>query len=263
MNVRETGIPYASILPIFKEHKRELRTNIRYKPYRKNEASREFLRILGPDIGFASHPGVTYNLARRFIAQQNYIFDPNQRVSQSEETRLCTAAIVHDLGELKIDGFGVGDVTFEAHGANHEEMEQAVFALVTESIVSETDRDFIRSAYQEIALNRNTKLGRMFNAVERIGYLNTAIRAFNGYKGKRIANWKGLVGNVLSNQTEALLVYATEYPYVQKILQANSSFITQAFEELINIRVPPDRKGKPLFNREKLVSAANAWGLTI
>ncbi len=108
---------------------------------------------------------------------------------------------------MVIDGQGVGDITFEQKTHAHESIEQSIFDLLLGDIEEVEVKALLKRAYIEVGLNKTSKLGRMFNAVERIGYLQTGVRAYKGVESRRIANWRGLVGNVLSNQIEKLLEY--------------------------------------------------------
>jgi hypothetical protein len=85
------------------------------------------------------------------------------------------------------------------------------------------------------------------------------MRAFIGVDGKQIKKWKGLVGNVLSNQIIPLLNYAEKYPYVGDLLETNSSLITNAFQIAGNGEVPKDKDNKPSFDKEKLLKNSVAW----
>lgn len=261
MSNPEIKIPYQAIVPIFQkpEVRKQLRSNIRYNRYRVDETPERFANLLGDDIRFVSHPGVTYNLTERFIYSQNSSLGNVEPISTNEAATLLTASIIHDWGEIKLDGHGHGDITFDQHTRVHDEEENSIFDNITSWISDEDDRILLRNAYNEIVLDKTSKLGRMFNAIERVGYLNTAMRAYTGRSGERIKNWHGLVGNVLSNQITSLLLYSKEYPYVRQILEQNALLISQAFDDVPQQEILEANDGKSSYRKELFELAASAW----
>lgn len=213
---------------------------------------------MGPVIGsgrFGTYTrgGVTAMIAQDFIA---YNEKHGIHLSPEEKTLFFITPWIHDWGELVIEGIGIGDVTFEQKTDNEEKTELKVFEFVLQNVDDDAKKELMAKAYREVAMDRNTKLGRMFNAVERVGYLLTAIRAFDGIEGaRRIGNWRGLVGNVLSNQIEKLVEYRKEYPYVDFLLQQETAKISHMFENVLSEDVPFDRDGSPSYNLEKLQKA--------
>jgi hypothetical protein len=262
MSNKESHIPYKSIMTILRENdiSNQLRLieNIRYDRYRKTESPQQFAELLGSDIRFVSHPGVTYNIAKKFINSQNSN-NLYESISGEEADILLTASIVHDWGELKIEGLGHGDVTFDQHSTAHETVEETIFEKIINRIGDLSDRNYILRVYKEAVEDKNSRLGRMFNAIERIGYLNTALRAYTGNHGARIENWSGLVGNVFSNQIIQLLEYQKDYRLVKELLESNSSLISNAFKDVSTKAVLIARDDKPSYDVEKFSQAKSAW----
>lgn len=262
MSNHESHVPSKSIASIFleKEIRRQLKNpeNIRYNRFRITETPKQFAFLLGSDVKFASHPGVTQNTAKKFIESQNKNVN-FEKINGEEVDIILTASLVHDLGELKIDGLGHGDISFEDHNQDHEKVEKTIFESIVGRVADLSDRAYITSAYKEVVLDKNSKLGRMFNAIERIGYLNTALRAFTGIKGERISNWHGLVGNVLSNQIIQLIEFQNDYRYVREILENNQQLITDAFNEVTKNEVLNDRDGKSSYDLNKFNQAKEVW----
>lgn len=262
MSNHESHIPLKSITFIFLE--KDIRSqlinpeNIRYNRFRTIETPEQFALLLGPDVKFASHPGVTQNISKKFIESQNKN-DNGEKISSEESDIILTASLVHDLGELKIYGLGHGDISFEDHSQDHEKVEGTIFERIVNRVADSSDRGYITSAYKEVVQDKNSKLGRMFNTIERIGYLSTALRAFAGIKGERIFNWFGLVGNVLSNQIIQLLELQNDYSYVREVLESNQQLITDAFNEVTKNKVLTDRDGKPSYDLNKFNQAKEAW----
>ncbi len=258
----ESHIPLKSITFIF--HEKDIRSqlvnpeNIRYNRFRTIESPEKFVLLLGPDIKFASHPGVTQNIAKKFIESQNKNDNP-KKINNDETDIILTASLVHDLGELKIDGLGHGDISFEHHTQDHEKVEETIFERIIGRVADLSDRKYITGAYKEVVQDKDSKLGKIFNAIERIGYLGTGLRAFSGFNGERISNWYGLVGNVLSNQIVQLLNLQNSYSYVREILESNKQLITEAFNEVAKNEVINDRDGKPSYDLNKFNQAKEAW----
>ncbi len=256
MAVQELAVPRQSIDIVFGQYKEQLVALLRYDRFRVNETPQEWVHLLGPDVSSLTHPEVTANITERFIA---YNAAHGTNLSLADEVLLQTAARTHDWGELTIAGKGVGDVTFEAKMGAHEQVELQIFSYLLGLIPEDADRKLIKRAYTEIALDKRSRLGQMFNAIERLGYLETAIRAYQGVDGKRISNWQGLVGNVLSNQIEALLKYSQEYPYVQFVIESNRGIVGEMLSAVLAADVFIDNQGKPSYDRTKLERSQAAW----
>lgn len=262
MSSYESRISLKSITFIF--HENEIRSqlinpeNIRYNRFRSTETPEYFALLLGPDVKFASHPGVTHNIAKKFIESQNKNIN-TEKIDNEEADTILTASLVHDLGELKIDGLGHGDISFEDHHLDHKKAEGIIFEKIIAKVTNESDRKYLINTYDEVVQNNNSKLGRMFDSVERIGYLSTALRTFIGIKGERILNWHGLVGNVLSNQIIQLLEFQKDYSYVYEILESNWQLITDAFNDVSKMEILKDRDGKPSYDLSKFNKAKEVW----
>ena len=258
MHQKESAVPYQSIVPIFFEPdlRAQLTSKVRYERYMVNESQEYFANLLGPDVRFVSHPGVTFNITKDFVTSQNKSDNP---LSETEISQLLTTALVHDWGELKLGAEGHGDITFEDHLESHESAERIIFQRISERIPITEDRSTVREVNENIAQNRESKLGRIFNVIERIGYLKTAFRAFIGVKGERIKNWAGLTGNVLSNQIIPLLQYEKDYPYVKEILSANKGTISDAFNKINKMRIMLANDQKKSFDRGKFRKNKTAW----
>jgi hypothetical protein len=252
------SLPVDAFNQMFEPHHKQLQTLLRYDRYKMPHESREtWVRLLGPDVVSADHPILTAQITFQFT---DYNEAHGITLTKDEKVLFFTTPFVHDTGEIKLEHIGVGDTSYDQKTQTDEQVELDVFAAITQSISNEQTRELIHRAYYEVAMDRNTKLGKMFNAVEKIGYLQTAIRAYEGIQGERVSNWKGLVGNVLSNQVEKLLDYANEYPYVSHMLQEHADQITRMLNVTTDLpTVPLDKDGNPSFDRTKLIKAQLAW----
>ena len=253
MSIQELGIPTADIAVIFGKHERQLLDTLRYDRFRVTETPGQWELLLGPDVVLLTHPKVVAQIAEDFVSYEGVT------LTDEEQTLFSTAPWIHDLGELIIESDGIGDVSFDQKTDAHEKKEILIFDAVLNAIPNSATKRLIKRAYQDVVIDRHSELGRMFNVVERIGYLLTAVRAYKGVDGNRIQNWKGLVGNVLSNQIMPLLNYASEFAYVSYVLfEDNRQAINSMFEETQG-EAPPDRTGNPSFDPEKLRQALLAW----
>lgn len=249
--------PLEEIAEIFRKHHGQLSSVVRYDRFRTSEELEEWVFLLGPDVLSLTHPHATADITQRFISFNN---NSGLTLDPEENALLSLTPWIHDLGELIIEGEGVGDVSYEWKTGEDEKKEVVIFHRVLTDLPDGNVKDSIRKAYHEVAMGRGTKLGRMFNAIERIGYLETAIRAFLGIDGKKIKNWKGLMGNVLSNQIEALLAYSSEYPYVAQFLKENMEVISRMLDEAIAYEAPLSTD-VIMYDHSKVQRAATAWRL--
>ena len=80
-------------------------------------------------------------------------------------------------------------------------------------------------------MDKTTKLGQIFNAVETIGYLKTAVRIFQGINGQKIDNWRWVPIFVLIHLGDDLINYARQYPYIAHVLNQHQAQIMQIFAD--------------------------------
>ena len=120
-------------------------------------------------------------------------------------------------------------------------------------------------AYDDIVKKKTPPLGPMFRAIEKVGYLQTSLTAFNA----PITNAKAFGAEVVQFHLSHLISYAHEYPYINRYLLENSNLINQVISE-VNV-IPDDKmqvvkKGQitslRFFNRQKFNNSATkfkAW----
>ncbi|MCA9371875.1 HD domain-containing protein [Candidatus Woesebacteria bacterium] len=209
--------------------------NIRYARYKPEAVSNEeWCRLLGADVNNLQHIFLTYGIARQFIlhSQEN-----GECLAQEEQRQLLLAAIVHDWGEAI-----VGDETYDKKNDSFEEREIEAGKFIIQAVFGNNNlpTNLMEDTFVNIAFDCTTKLGRMFNAIEMIGYLRTALRAVD--ESKKLTNeqiqqypdlrqrlyW--LVNNVLIQQIDQLVSYADQYSAVKLYLEEGSDRISEAFE---------------------------------
>jgi hypothetical protein len=186
VNHKESAFsPGSYVNHIEQEYIKQLKSLLRYDRFRGDESEIEWVQLLGPDVLSLTHPHATLKITRNFISYNQFHDVP---LTELESEQLKIATLVHDWGELKIDGKGIGDVSYDQKTEAHEKDEAAIFKQVVTDIKNEDEREMLTIIYTEVVLDRKSKLGSMFNAIERIGYLQTAIRAYEGVDGEHITN---------------------------------------------------------------------------
>jgi hypothetical protein len=249
--------PTAEINYILNLYKKELSSIVRYARFMKGESVKDWVYFLGPDAILLDHGKMTADLAQKFML---YNSERNMKLSDSEQMTVFIAAHIHDWGELIIEEKGVGDISYDKKLPQHLKKEKKVFDHLLTQIPQKENLDFLRDSYYSVAMNKSTYLGKMFNAVERIGFMEVALNVYKGRNGKKIENHKGLVGNVLSNQITRLIKYSIEYPYVSEFICRNKHLIHDMFSDTLSIKnVPTDIDGNDSFDKERLVLTFESW----
>jgi|GEM_PF-914835 len=212
------------------EHGKTLARRVRYEKYKPEAVTNEeWITLLGPDVGNLSHLVFTYELTTTFIAHTRR--NQPELLTESEGRLLQVAALIHDWAEAK-----TGDISWGDKTAEHEAEEQAAFETYLHEFYSGDATKFIDQARKEIIFDHgqeSNKLGEIFNAIERVGYMTTALRAYghivNRTAGDSESGFVWIVADVLLNQTVTLLEYAKKYSAVSDFLARRQQTITEAF----------------------------------
>jgi hypothetical protein len=186
------------------------------------------VELLGADVNNLTHLTLTYGLTQDFIRvaeklQPGYLDDEDEELLQ-------IAALIHDWAEAI-----VGDISFGDKTATNEVEEQAAFAAHLAEFYTGDATELINKARTEIVFDHagENKLSRVFNAIERVGYLRTALRASghvaNGAAPDCEDGLRWLVADVLSQQPAALIHHAETLLPVEQYLQNQSEVISGAF----------------------------------
>lgn len=257
MNYKSTSIPFSQINHIQRLYKKEFASVIRYSRFKSIETVDEWIYLLGGDVILSNHGKITDKITQEFIA---YNKKNGVEFNNFEETILRTSALIHDWGEVIIEGYGVGDISYDKKRVSDRRREFEVFDKLLTKLPIKKDAKALSKVYYSVCMDRENNLGRIFNAVERVGFIKNAIDAYLGKEGKKIKNYKGLVGNVLSNQIIALVDYSKEFPYICQFLKENKTLIIAMFRDILkNKNVPRDAEGGYSYNRKKALSAFNFW----
>ncbi len=212
------------------EHGQNLAEEVRYARYNiASVPNEEWTRLLGADVNNLTHMPLTYGLTRSFIrtteqAEPGYF-------SQEDKTLLQVAALIHDQGEALVGDISFGDKTDEDEVEERRMFETNQEAF-SQGITPEVQQLIIR-ARDEIVFNPTSRLGSAFNAVERAGYMRTALRAsehlYNGTAGASAESMQWIVADVCLNQTLKLLEYTATYPAIKQYLHSQRAKISAAF----------------------------------
>ncbi|MDB5184789.1 MAG: hypothetical protein JWN38_597 [Candidatus Saccharibacteria bacterium] len=212
------------------EYGEKLAANVRYERYNLAHVANEtWVALLGADVNNLLHMPLTYGLTKSFIratdvAQPGY-FDADEKIL------LQVAAIIHDQGEAI-----VGDISFGDKTDADEASEKLAFENNLEAFcpgVSVAMKQCIVAARDTVVFDATTKLGRMFNAIERSGYVRTALRAAmrlqTNSAGQSDAGLRWILADVLGVQPAKLIEYAADYPAVDGYLHAQQDKISTAY----------------------------------
>ncbi len=236
----------------------------RYKP--ESIPPPEWERLLGRDVNNLKHMPLTFELAQSFVKNMTTTDTPTDgsdvRFSASEIQIILLTAIVHDWAEADPS---LGDISYDLKLDEHEKKESQILILMLRNqlggILSLETLDTVHKT----ATDKTGKLGEAFNAIERIGYLKTALKAWqeqevdNPYRSTDSDSLAWLCSNVLANQIPALLKLLPRYEGVRRALDASSPIINRAFENItdsiFNHYPEADREAQ----RKKYLDAKKAW----
>lgn len=206
----------------------DLARGLRYDRYKPLEISNEeWEAMLGPDVNNLKHMEVTFDLAVAYL-------DTSERAqpgmySPEEAELIKAAAISHDWAEAITT-----DITFSKKTAADTEHEARIFEQYLPEFYNGPAADLILEAAQKISFNedRTDKLAVAFNAVERIGYMETALKAMNYFESDVPQSWSyWLVADVLKNQIPTLGQYSAQLPAVKAYLSDNQLLIGAALSQ--------------------------------
>lgn len=213
------------------EHGQRLASAVRYSVYKPDSVSNErWQALLGIDVNNLGHLKLSDGLAKSFI--RNFDRESPGSLSEDDKSLLRVAALTHDWAESVVGDTNYGDKT-----AHHEAAEQLAFeqnlSAFCNGRVSDAE-ELVQRALSEIIFSPSTRLGQMFNAIERVGYMRTALRAsshvIEGSALDCTEALRWLVADVLGHHPPVLIDYANQYPPVRLYLENQRSAITSGFQ---------------------------------
>ncbi len=227
----------------------------RYRPEGTSEA--EWVGLLGADVNNLEHLRLTHGLTRVMIEQSRIL----QRglLTSEDELLLETAAYIHDWGESVM-----GDITY-SHKTEEHEKEEAFHlrGIVATLPVDDDQHRLVREALEKVVLDPSSRLGHVFNTVERVGYVRTALRASSHVAGNTNAacenGFKWMIADSFGGHIPELIARSQMYLPVAEYLHNQAPYISQAFEwitdEVFN-NYPPEERGRRI---EQFYGAWEVW----
>jgi len=244
------------------EHGQKLASQVRYDRYKPEDVSNErWVELLGADVNNLTHMPLTYGLTQDMIRQLD-LSHPGL-LNDGEKDELRVAALIHDWAEAL-----VGDITYSDKTSSDEEEERLQFGSLLSAFEGENAADMshlIANAADKIVFDPNSKLGQIFNTVERVGYVRTAIRASKHVRSGDAADCeeglKWLVADVFGNHIEVLLERLGNYMPVYNYLSNQVDDIKKAFQVVTDdvfANYPVEQQG---IKRDAFYQAKRAFNL--
>lgn len=212
------------------EYGKKLENSIRYEKYNLGALSNEdWCELLGRDANNLYHMQETYELAERFIDSQNN--SDKAPIDSTSASLVLLASAIHDQAEVFVGDTSYGDKTSQDEMCERETFERNL--TVMNPGMNALTSNIARSAIRGVIFDPSTSEGELFNAIERTGYLTTALRVAT----KRHAvvdpqtadgiDW--LITDVLLNQMPTLIGYARTYNLPHELLTQNAELVSTLF----------------------------------
>jgi len=220
-----------------------LAANIRYRFFKPPEVTHaEWERLLGPDVNNLEHHWVSVRVMRAFL-------HGNTDFSREEQEILLLTAVSHDWAEAII-----GDIPYGQKTTGEEDEELRLIPHIAEECFGEELRSGIRATIEQVLQGKphlrrtgeGSKLSHAFEAVEQLGFLGTAGRAWaEARKNDALSpvlhgnlQWLGI--EVHAGQMPILLRYAEIYPAVRRYLFGTRHRITDVLRGCVPSSCPPE-----------------------
>jgi 5'-deoxynucleotidase YfbR-like HD superfamily hydrolase len=192
----------------------------------------EWINMLGPDVDNYLHGQYTLGIAREF-------FKRDGRYNTSDSSIVQLTCLDHDMPEAITGDKRKPDMTPEDDRIQAEILCDILDELLPQ-VLGRTRTNEITRETVNILLDKESKLGKTFEAIERIGYAETALKA---WKIKKQGNVKKfgidtlntsmgrLSHAVFTSQTYIMVDYAKQFPYMKDFLIQNAQDITEILVE--------------------------------
>jgi len=236
-----------------------LSNNTRFARYQNIVPNNKWQEMLGFDVNNLEHGRFIHGITSLFIKQINQS-DSEIKFNPEEQKLLLLTAIVHDWSE----GFTKnGDISYDQKTNQQEKEELDVIEQIIPKILGPNSLE-IATKIKDILNDKTSKLGMTFNSIERIGYLRTALKAWEKSKittNETIVNglyW--LTNNVLLNNIPTAINNSSIHPPLKIFLEKNKNLISEAFNKLPNSSF--DNYETPQIKQKSLnqyTEAKNKW----
>lgn len=149
----------------------------------------QILIDLGDDVHPVEHMQHTHD-----TVTQPFVVAHSQELTAREVVVLRLGTFLHDIGECTFPGLAshgelLGDTAYGQKVEGEETNEQRLRQRIVEEVWPEIPADLL-AEIDEMIMEPESKLGHMFNSIERLGYLRTGIEAsevlVNNYRGELV-----------------------------------------------------------------------------
>jgi hypothetical protein len=239
----------------------KLKSNIRYAKHKPEEISDgDWKKILGGDINNLDHLIITKGLTLSFLKgckntgkEWEGKIPKEACFSEEEQQLLLLTASMHDWGEAVKGDIHYYDKTKQDDIEEMQELRTIINEILSEILGEKHNLDIKRIIDKIINILTQTesKLGKAFNAIEKVGYVRTSIRA---YDKSIIASeelkipLRNMACRVMPDQIRVLVDYAKIYPPVAAYIKHHKETIDKMFKEGENSEI---RTSIPKFEESK------------
>jgi 5'-deoxynucleotidase YfbR-like HD superfamily hydrolase len=260
-----TTINFMPIYEAFAETSfgQKLAEGVRFSGYKPEDISNpRWVELLGADVNNLAHMKLTYGMTRVFTSHLRA--DQPELIDDHEENVMHAGAITHDCAESIVTDIDFNDIT----EADKIEEEYEFNQNFTNFYGHDTAHlhGLVREAIDTVIFTSSTKLGRMFNAIERTGYLRTALRASERFHTDTAPDcpeaMRWLMADVLGNQPPVLCNYAKVYTPIQTYLVNQSALIDRAYATITDEvfeQYKPDQREQRQFRFYEAFAAWENW----
>jgi len=239
----------------------KLKGNIRWSGHKPSEIKDEdWGKILGRDANNLEHLVAIKGLTLSFL---KYCKNPGEKwkgeipeaahFSTEEQQLLLLTATVHDWGEAIKGDIPYYHKTEQDHTEEMQELRTIIAEILGKILVDKRSLDIktITDKILDILTHTDSKLGRAFNIIERVGYVRTCIKAYNRPKNgdeKLETALKMLACRAVPDQIRTLVDYVKIYPPILIYLRHHKETINNIFKDGEN---PEIRATIPEFERSR------------
>lgn len=219
--------------------------------------------LIGRDANNLGHCYLTFQQSISFLERQKNSNSPI-KLTPEEEEMIYIISEFHDIGEAL-----TGDKNWELKTKEDEKKElialkRAIPVIIGNELQAKELANQI-GFYLFSQEGLKTKVGYIFNIIERLGYFETAMRAWQKAPEFSQTNpilsikLQLLTNNVLLNNLTGLIQDSNNYPGVKITLLNNKHWINQAFAMKQSVMDQYDQPHRIPEYKEKFAAAKAAW----
>jgi 5'-deoxynucleotidase YfbR-like HD superfamily hydrolase len=225
---------------------------------------------LGADMNNLKHMPLIAGLAKSFLKHQ----EPGKELNRTDSQIMVLASEVHDWGESITD-----DKSFDQKSVVEDEEEAHMMLFLLKRILGgKISNETLMKVYSTVK-DRDSRLGQIFNAIERVGYMRSGLNAWtasNKPQGEVMRNLspeleselreslQWLASNVAGNQVGKLLEYAEIYRPVGVYLELVRDRISDVFTGMPVLvfekySTEGEKENEQIVQVQKFLKAHKAW----